>query len=246
MDDPPNAVTPAWNEEDSQTFIDLGRYYVPEREAQIDAICDLLPPTPGPFTVLELCCGEGLLARALLARYPQCRVVGLDGSLAMLQRAAQALAPFGGRFRTAHFDLADYEWRTPEGQYQAIVSSLGIHHLDSAQKQALYRNLFTMLATGGALIIADVIQPASELGSQLAANAWDAAVHRRALELDGNPAVYARFQAERWNLYRYPDEIDKPSPLIDQLKWLEAAGFEHVDVYWLKAGHAIFGGQKDP
>ena len=38
--------------------------------------------------------------------------------------------------------------------------------------------------------------------------------------------------------------MDKPSGLFEQLGWLEAAGFEAVDVYWLKAGHAIYGGQK--
>jgi hypothetical protein len=32
--------------------------------------------------------------------------------------------------------------------------------------------------------------------------------------------------------------------LLDQLKWLEGAGFVDVDVYWMRAGHAIFGGRK--
>ena len=41
-----------------------------------------------------------------------------------------------------------------------------------------------------------------------------------------------------------PDSIDKPSPLFDQLKWLDKAGFTDVDVFWMKVGHAIFGGRK--
>jgi hypothetical protein len=47
-------------------------------------------------------------------------------------------------------------------------------------------------------------------------------------------------------MYRYPDQdgIDKPSRLLDQLKWLEQAGFADVDVFWMQAGHALFGGQK--
>jgi hypothetical protein len=46
-------------------------------------------------------------------------------------------------------------------------------------------------------------------------------------------------------MYRYfdPDDIDRPSRLFDQLKWLERAGFVDVDVYWMQAGHAIFGGR---
>jgi tRNA (cmo5U34)-methyltransferase len=47
-------------------------------------------------------------------------------------------------------------------------------------------------------------------------------------------------------MYRYPDVdgIDKPSHLLDQLKWLEQAGFAEVDVFWMQAGHALFGGRK--
>ncbi len=45
-------------------------------------------------------------------------------------------------------------------------------------------------------------------------------------------------------MYDYPDPIDKPSRLFEQLIWLEQAGFLDVDVHWMKAGHAIFGGRK--
>lgn|SRR5690606_2213941 len=43
---------------------------------------------------------------------------------------------------------------------------------------------------------------------------------------------------------RIEDDVDKPSRILDQLKWLEEAGFQRVDVYWMYAGHAIFGGEK--
>ncbi len=245
MTDYSASPTPAWSEQNSQTFLDLGRYYVPDRELQIETICSLVPPTVGPFEVLELCCGEGLLARALLERYPQCSVHGLDGSDTMLKRARQALESFGDRFSAEAFDLAAQEWRDPAQGYRAIISSLAIHHLDHQEKQKLYIDLYAMLAPDGTLVVADVIQAASAPGNELAANAWDEAVRQQALARDGDLAVYQRFKDEGWNMFRYLDEVDKPSRLFDQLKWLEAAGFRVVDVYWMKAGHAIFGGQKD-
>jgi tRNA (cmo5U34)-methyltransferase len=59
---PPDA---AWDENDSRHFIDYGAYFVPEREVQIDTICNVIPePAPGS-TVVEICSGEGLLAEAL-------------------------------------------------------------------------------------------------------------------------------------------------------------------------------------
>jgi tRNA (cmo5U34)-methyltransferase len=47
-------------------------------------------------------------------------------------------------------------------------------------------------------------------------------------------------------MYRYfnPQDIDQPARLYDQLRWLEQAGFCDVDVFWMQAGHAIFGGRK--
>src|SRR5262249_42790110 len=107
---------------------------VPEREVQIALICDLIPATDQSFEIVELCCGEGLLAGALLARFPGCVVRGLDGSAAMLQRAQERLAEYGERFRPQQFDLASHAWRAGVRLARAVVSSLAIHHLDAAQK----------------------------------------------------------------------------------------------------------------
>jgi len=35
-----------------------------------------------------------------------------------------------------------------------------------------------------------------------------------------------------------------PYRVFDQLKWLEEAGFSAVDCFWMRAGHAIYGGYK--
>jgi trans-aconitate methyltransferase len=235
-----------WDEQASQTFIDYGRYFVPDRERQLQTIVDLVPGHDRPCTIFELACGEGLLAQALLEQFPACTVYGLDGSTEMLQRAQQRLARFGERFRAEPFDLFARSWRKADQPVHAVVTSLAIHHLDGPQKQELFRDIHDMLAPGGAFIIADLVEPAHQLGRALAAKAWDEAVRERALELDGTLDGFALFEREHWNMYRYsdPEDIDKPSRLFDQLKWLEQAGFVDVDVFWMCAGHAIFGGWK--
>ena len=238
--------TMTWSEEASQTFIDFGRYFVPEREQQIAALVDLIPAYEQPYTILELCCGEGLLAGALLERFPSCTVYGLDGSPAMLDHARRQLAHYGERFRPQLFDLADSSWRTQQRPVHAVVSSLTIHHLDGEEKQQLFQDMAGLLEPDSVFLIADVIAPASRAGVALAAKAWDAAVRQRALEIDGNLDAVAYFEREQWNMYRYPDMdgIDKPTRLFDQLKWLEQAGFADLDVFWMQAGHALFGGRK--
>jgi tRNA (cmo5U34)-methyltransferase len=236
--------TPAWSENDSQKFIDLGRYFVPNRELQIATICELIHEHDEPFNVLELSCGEGLLAEAVLQRFSTSTVYGYDLSPAMLQRAQQRLAAYGERFRTQQFALADHAWRSPAWPVHAIISSLTIHHLDDAGKETLYSDVFRMLAPGGVFVVADLVQPANLLAQRVAEREWDRAVEERSVKLDGNTDALALFEQEKWNLYRYPDPVDMPSRLFDQLRWLEAAGFRDVDVYWMRAGHAIFGGTK--
>jgi tRNA (cmo5U34)-methyltransferase len=64
------------------------------------------------------------------------------------------------------------------------------------------------------------------------------------VEIHGDGRAHELFVGERWNIYEYPDPMDKPSTLPEQLGWLEEAGFEGVDVFWARAGHALLGGYR--
>lgn len=244
MDHPNTETERAWNEAASQNYIDNGRYFIPDRDVQNEALCALVPALEEPFEVLELGCGEGRLAEVLLERYPQCRLLGLDGSSLMLEHATKRLERFGERFHAGLFRLEESGWRTGIPRYRAVLASLLIHHLDGDGKAVLYRDLFGMLKPGGTLLIADIIQPAGESGRLYAAEAWNEVVRQQALEIDGDMRGFRLFEDSKWNTFLYPDPMDRPSGLFEQLQWLSAAGFEGVDVYWMKAGFAIFGGTR--
>lgn len=232
-----------WDEDDSQEFIDHGRFFVPEREEQTATVLDLIPE-PGEGLLVDLCCGEGLLSAALLERFPRARVLAMDLSPTMLEKARETCAAHGDRFETQPFDLASRSWRTFPEPVHAFVSSLAVHHLDGDGKRELFRDLAAALIPGGALVIADLVLPATPASHALAARAWDETVRQRSLELSGSLRPYEIFRDERWNLWAdpEPDPIDQPSPLFDQLRWLAEAGFTGVDVHWMKAGHAVYGG----
>jgi len=244
MSDPQRAGT--WREEDSRDFLDYGRYFVPERERQIGIIDELIPTPPDDALLVELCPGEGLLSRALLERFPACRMLALDGSTEMRARTRETCAAQADRLTVAAFDLAARDWRAFVEPPHAIVSSLAIHHLDGAGKRALFRDLAAALAPGGVLVIADIVRSPDARGLAAAAQQWDEAVCARALALDGDLRAFAEFQRLGWNYFRDPDgdPIDKPSSLAEQLTWMAEAGLSGVDCHWLLAGHAIFSGQK--
>ena len=189
-----STVTPQWEEENSQDFIDYGKYFVPDRDVQINCICKTIPRPSKPAYILDLCCGEGLLARALLDKFPECQVYGLDGSPKMIAHVEKALAAYGTRFKARQFDLAASDWRKFPFPVHAAVSSLAIHHLDGHEKQVLFKDIASILAPGGSFVIADLIEPMNLFGRRLAAKAWDAAVRQRSLDLDGHLRGHKQFQ----------------------------------------------------
>lgn len=230
-----------WTEENSRDFIQYGNDFVPFRNEQQRIIGELIAPLPPSANIVDLGCGAGLLSHHLLENYPQATIYGYDGSPTMLAQSTQQAGVHQSRFRTQQFDLAATDWRQFSFSAHAIVSSLLIHHLDDTGKQQLFQDLYEALAPGGSLFIADIVQPSSPVGFKIAARQWDSYVREQR-----HADAYQTFIEDHWNYFVYPDEdpIDQPSTLPDQLRWLQEAGFQSVDVYWGFAGHAIFGGRK--
>ena len=143
-------TTPQWEEENSQDFIDYGKYFVPDREIQINCICEVIPPPSESAYILDLCCGEGLLTRALLEKFPESHVYGLDGSLKMIAHIEKTLVAYGERFKARQFDLAASDWR----DFSAI-STLTMHHFLPERKVTIYRKVREALRTSGIYIEGD-------------------------------------------------------------------------------------------
>jgi tRNA (cmo5U34)-methyltransferase len=234
-----------WLESDSEEFLEFGWAFVPDREQQINIVASLVPRTESVL-VIDLCAGEGLLSEEILRRCPRARVIAYDGSKKMLTTAAARLKEFGQRFQTRCFNLAERSWRGEFPIANCVVSSLAIHHLGGEQKAELFRDLARRLAPGGRMIIADIIEPESAAARAAAAAAWDECVKANSLRRFGDLRAWEAFRSLRWNYFTDldPDPVDKPSPVFAQLRWLEEAGFEAIDVHWAKAGHAIFSGSR--
>lgn len=232
-----------WTENDSQVFIDYGDLFIPGRAIQIDIIQQLIGANGEPKKILDLGCGEGILLAAILEKYPDTKGYGLDASAKMLEKAAIRLNDKGKILHPISAKLEEADWR--KGNFDAIMSSLAIHHLDSMDKQKLFKDLYSMLNPGGILAILDIIEPTRPVGFKVAAKFWDKAVEEKAIKRN-NPKALEKFRNDHWNYHAYPDldPIDQPSSLLDQLIWLKSAGYKNVDVFWMNAGHALFAGWK--
>ena len=235
-----------WTEADSQAFMDRGDIVVPYRNVQIDTICSLIPARADEtFSVLELAAGDGSLAEAVLNRFPKCRYWALDGSSAMRRKLQGALSPYSNRLEIRQFELEERRWLNDiPRRLRCVLASLIVHHADAEGKRRLFADLVARLEPGGAVVLADIVAPATPRVAELFARQWDASARTQSLQVTGNLEAYEFFRDDGWNYYddEEPDPSDQPSRLVDQIDWLRDAGLKDVDVFWMHAGHAVFGG----
>jgi tRNA (cmo5U34)-methyltransferase len=241
----PDLTQSAWDLADTELFVRFGDVFVPRRLEQISIVCDLLSDLTAPH-VLDLCAGQGRLAEAYLREKPEARVTLLDNSAEMLAAARTRLEEFEGRYDLLQANIESRAWRQ-HSSYDAVMTSLAVHHLDAAGKQALYKDIHEMLAPGGVLVMADLVEAAGPGTRKLNGARWADAVRSAAIRQHGSDEAAMIFEKTGWNYYRLvsPDPIDKPSTAAEHLDWLRGAGFGGVDVVWMYAGHAIFTATKE-
>ena len=246
-----NEMSNQWSEGDSEIFIDLAEIFVPGRAEQMNALLDLIPArVDEQCTIVELASGEGVLAQAILERFHACHYVALDGSEVMRQHMSERLIQFSDRLEIRPFELAEREWRTAlPGPLRCVVSSLSIHHLFDEEKQQLFQELAGRLESNGALLVADIIEPATRQIADLFAQQYDEIVRKQSMIIRGDLSGFEQFQQLKWNYFLHDylaeETNDHPSCLSDQLLWLREAGFSVVDCFWMQAGHAVYGGYKE-
>jgi tRNA (cmo5U34)-methyltransferase len=244
----PNANPNSWTETDSRDFIDLAEIAVPARDEQSETLLALVPAErDDAFVLVDICAGEGLLCEQVLQTYPNSRVVALDGSDLMRRRAASRLGPYGERAEIRAFDLGSDDWTdqlpTP---LRCAVSSMALHHLEAGRKQKFFRRLADRLEPGGALLIADIIAAPNDFARRSFDEQWTKLAQAQSLAVTGSLVAYERALADgwhpTWDTEAEPGEV--PYRVFEQLQWLEQVGLSTVDCFWMRAGHAVYGGYR--
>jgi SAM-dependent methyltransferase len=170
------------------------------------------------WRVLDLGTGDGRLLALLLQDHPERRCVGVDSSELMLDAARERFAADSRVEIVAH----DLNERLPElGSFDAIVSSLAIHHLEHPRKRSLYAEAFALLEPGG-----------------LFANFEHVASPSRRLHLEFFAAIDEPLERE--------DPSDRLLDVETQLRWLRELGFEDVDCHWKWRELALLAGVRPP
>ena len=174
----------------------------PRRNEGEAALLEQVPR--GVRRILDLGTGDGRLLALLHDDRPDALGVGIDVSEPMLGAARER---FGGdrRVELIEHDLA--EPLPPLGVFDAVVSSLAIHHLEHQRKRSLYGEVLDLLEPGGVF-----------------ANLEHVASPTRRLHLAFFAAIDEPLENE--------DPSDRLLDVETQLGWLREHGFDDVDCYW--------------
>ena len=185
----------------SAYLANAGRF--PHRSEGEGVLFDHLPAQPR--RILDIGTGDGRLLALALAARPGSTGVALDFSPVML---AGARARFAGDERV---EIVEHDLTRPLpdelGSFDAVISSLVIHHLEDERKRALYGEILELLEPGGVF-----------------ANLEHVASPTRRLHEAFFIAIGETIEQE--------DPSDRTVDAWTQAGWLSELGYEDADCYW--------------
>ena len=120
---------------------------------------------PGPFTLLDLGCGDAGFIQGTLTETGLWAYMGVDASPAALAKAREELSGARFQIQLVEADLMEYLGeQSGQGSqtFDVILASYAVHHLPAREKQAFFRLAHSRLAPGGSLLLADVFRRGEE------------------------------------------------------------------------------------
>jgi len=218
---------------------------IPFFDAQIETMMSLIEGQ-SVTSFLDLGCGDGILSRAILSRYPSARGVLLDFSSPMLKKAREAFAGQAASLKFVRADFAVPDWPSKAGgatakTFDVIVSGYAIHHQRAEVKRSIFKVIFELLSPGGYFINIDHVASPTKNIMDISNNIF--IEHLKAYhESQGGPADFEKVRDIF--LERMAEEAGVLSTLDSQIRWLGECGFIEVDCFFKYFELAVFGGRK--
>lgn len=166
-----------------------------------------------PRLIFDLGSGTGLLASFWFPHFPDARYVLVDVAEGMLEVARKR---FAGVPNVA-FEAADYAERLPQGNPDAIISALSIHHLEHEKKRLLFKAVHGSLANGGVFVNYDQFCSEDASLNEKIERYWTDGIKASGI----SETEYSRWLERK--------KLDRECSVLQEIAWLKDAGFKTVD-----------------
>jgi tRNA (cmo5U34)-methyltransferase len=211
-----------------ESYDEVRRHMVPCFDDFYGMAAELAVLRLGPAPrILDLGAGTGMLSGVVAGLRSDAHFVLVDGSSELL---AQAERRFDGRCASCVTVAQDMRDPIPDGQYDAVVSALAIHHLEDPEKHDLFKRIHHVLKPGGVFVNAEQVAGSTERVSELNHALW----LERARAAG---ATEAELEAAHQRMAH-----DRPTTIEKQLGWLSETGFQDVDCFYKNFFFAVFAG----
>jgi tRNA (cmo5U34)-methyltransferase len=231
-----------WNKPEFATeYLDNAEAYVPYRRLMLSVLASFYETFVAdgtPKRVLDLGCGDGIVAQVVAGQDANAVITLVDGSADMLEKAALR---FAGRdsVELVEASFQNLVRKDPlEARFDLVISALAIHHLSADEKRKIYSYIFKKLSAGGYLLHLDVVLGAAPYMEEWAMELWKWWVDMRKesghTEQDFSD-ITRRYQE---------NEDNRPDTLAFHLDTLQQIGFDPVDTVFRYGPFAIWWGRK--
>ncbi|WP_255424426.1 trans-aconitate 2-methyltransferase [Apibacter sp. HY039] len=202
---------------------------MPYYKEMIHAIVAAIPfSSDKEIDVMDLGCGTGTISLGVREKYSLAKFTMVDIAENMIRIAQQKL---GITTQSIHADFNDFNF---DKQYDVIISSLALHHLETdADKQLFYNKIYKALKKEGIFINGDVVKAQTEQLQETFTEEWVNYMKR---------SVDIREIEEKWLPNYYAE--DRPISLMNHLAVLGKSGFKDIDVIWKYYGFSVYKGSK--
>ena len=233
-----------WKDQQLVTaFLTGVRAALPNAADQLEVMLRVLTFTGRPIRrVLDLGSGSGVLAGAILDRFPDAEILLADFSEPMLDAARPRFPSPPHQLRAVDFSTAAWvETVRDLAPLDAIVSGFAIHHQPDDSKRRIYAEVFELLAPGAPFIHIEHVASASP---------WiehqfnELLVDRMYAYDQATGGGRTRAQVATDYVYRPDKAANILAPLETQLAWLREIGFQDVDCLFKVYELTLFIGRK--
>ncbi|MBY9008079.1 MAG: class I SAM-dependent methyltransferase [Candidatus Lokiarchaeota archaeon] len=204
----------------------------PNRTKMIEIAIEFLPfNQQQSLNAIDIGIGTGYFSLEFFKKFPQTHIIGVDGAEAMIEIAKLRLDDY---VKNIEFKICDFinlqEINQEKDSIDVVFSSYALHHLNSIEKENLYKILKSILKKNGWILYADVI----------IADNYE--IEERFQEI----RIKNILERTRGNDNRFLDDIstrnylddleknenDQPQSLSKDIELIKNAGFSNVEILW--------------
>ena len=216
----------------------------PNRHKMVSVALETLPfDSADTITALDLGTGTGFFTHRFLERFPQARVISVDGSNSMVDLARTRLGPLAARVDFRVGDFCQLQDLIPESAHgDAVFSSYALHHLNDGEKREVIGQALRFLKPGGWLINADIITHESKVIEERIQQLRVEGIVRRGHSTD--PRFRDAASTRQFLDQLEATDADQPLTLAEDLQVFQEAGLTHSAVLWSEYREVVIGGRK--